>query len=464
MDAQALGRHLRQTRESKEITLEAAEKALKIRVRILEAFELGDFSPAEATSQVQIRGFIRNYARFLGLDEEKTIQQYEAALLEDSRRMRVPKKGKRDTKTTKATKVASDSSPSLTILDTHHKTTGPVKVTPVAPSQGTYTPPVPPRRTSLVTVLLRLLVATAALAVIAFVVLQYVRPPTGEVGSGSPTPMPDILGALPPTSTDMFEPSPTLLVVATQVGALLSAYDGDGLLVEITMAQRAWMQISADNIDQFTGLARPGQRFVIEAADNVTLMSSNAEGLDVIFNGQAQPSLGMRGQRVDVVFRMEGIQVSSNQGFEPTPIASDTPLPTPTDPSGALIAQLTPTLTPSLTPSPGPSLTPSDTLPPTNTPTITNTPSDTPVPTETLTSSPLPTETVPPTATPVPTETLTPSQTQPPTSTPTITLTPSNTASPTRTNTPPPSTTPSPTAILPPRVTPANAMPTKPGA
>jgi len=54
MDALALGRYLREAREAKELTLEDAERTLRIRRRVLEAFELGDFNVIDA-SPVQIR-------------------------------------------------------------------------------------------------------------------------------------------------------------------------------------------------------------------------------------------------------------------------------------------------------------------------------------------------------------------------------------------------------------------------
>ena len=56
MDAEALGRFLRENREARELTLDDAEQALRIRRRVLEAFEQGDFEVTGA-SQIQIRGF-----------------------------------------------------------------------------------------------------------------------------------------------------------------------------------------------------------------------------------------------------------------------------------------------------------------------------------------------------------------------------------------------------------------------
>ncbi|MCS7070403.1 MAG: helix-turn-helix domain-containing protein, partial [Anaerolinea sp.] len=108
MDAQALGRYLRQAREARELTLEDAEATLKIRARTLELFELGEFNLPNFNA-VQIRGFLRNYANYLGLEEDRVMQYYDAVLLGPTkqrgsliggaRRKNGRKKSKRDTAT-----------------------------------------------------------------------------------------------------------------------------------------------------------------------------------------------------------------------------------------------------------------------------------------------------------------------------------------------------------------------------
>lgn len=431
-DAQALGLHLRQTREAKELTLEEAERALRIRQRLLESFELGDFSSPEL-SPIQVRGFLRNYAQYLGLDPDEVIERLDAANSDTDRGssvLRGRSSPKRDTATHKAAAAPRAAEP-----------------TPQSAAKaGPRTAP-PERKGPVILVwLLRLLVAVAAFAIIIFVVSQLVGT-QGDPGEPEATAISrNILGLLPPTQTNTPQPTATLRAAVTQ--APISNYSGRGLLAEITLSQRAWLQIRADELEQFTGIARPGDRFAIEAVDNISVLASNAEGLDVIFNGQPQPSFGGRGQRVDITFRADGIQVESGPGFAPTPVESPTPLPTPTDPAGALIAQLTPTETP------GPSPTPSDTPTQTLTPSITPTPSDTPTPTLTPTPSDTPTISPTPSNTPTVTRTPSPTLTPSPTRTPTLTLTPSPTRTPTQT------LTPSPTANLPPRE-PAQATPTK---
>ncbi len=383
MDAQALGRYLRESREAKELTLEDAEQALKIRRRILESFELGDFTVKDASS-VQIRGFIRNYARFLGLEEDRVVSYYDTALTGGQRPRRSSRRrGKRSTQT--FAPVAARS-----ITDTH----------PTLPAVPTTSLP-PRRRGSVLNTLVMLLVAVAALAVIVLVAVELLRQPEDSLPDDLSGP--DILVQLPPSPTltvfPTFTAGPTLTPLAI---AAQQNYTGRGILVTIQLAQRSWLRVVADEIEQYAGIARPGDVLEYPASRQILVTASNAEALIVTYNGQPQGVFGGRGQKVDITFTTGGVDVRSGPGFDPTSAFTPTPLPTSAIDVGGLIAALTPTQTP------GPSPTPTDT------PSITPTPSDTPTPT----------------------------------ATPTATDTPGPT--PTASNTPLP---PTPTAILPPRVT-----------
>jgi len=70
-----LGHILREARETKGLTLAEVENDIRINARFLEALETGDY--AVLPTQVHIRGFLRNYARFLGLDPQPLLDRYE---------------------------------------------------------------------------------------------------------------------------------------------------------------------------------------------------------------------------------------------------------------------------------------------------------------------------------------------------------------------------------------------------
>ena len=72
-----LGRRLREAREAKGSTLEEAEAATRIRAHFLELLEAGDFAAFDG-GDVQVRGFLRIYARYLDLSPEDVLGRYSA--------------------------------------------------------------------------------------------------------------------------------------------------------------------------------------------------------------------------------------------------------------------------------------------------------------------------------------------------------------------------------------------------
>jgi len=74
---QTVGLWLRQARESRGDTLREAEEATRIRARFLEALEAWDLA-AFPGGDVQIRGFLRIYARYLGLPADEVLARYSA--------------------------------------------------------------------------------------------------------------------------------------------------------------------------------------------------------------------------------------------------------------------------------------------------------------------------------------------------------------------------------------------------
>ncbi|HEU0295199.1 MAG TPA: RodZ domain-containing protein [Anaerolineales bacterium] len=73
---QSIGQKLRQAREQQRITLEHACESTRIRVLYLQALEADDISVL--ASPVQARGFLRNYAEYLGLDFDRMLDELRA--------------------------------------------------------------------------------------------------------------------------------------------------------------------------------------------------------------------------------------------------------------------------------------------------------------------------------------------------------------------------------------------------
>ena len=91
----SIGEQLRSARESKTISLSDAANDVKISKRYLEALEEGNYSVFPA--QVYIKGFLSNYAKYLGLDSKNILEQYSKLIIPDNEEIEntIPKKSKR---------------------------------------------------------------------------------------------------------------------------------------------------------------------------------------------------------------------------------------------------------------------------------------------------------------------------------------------------------------------------------
>jgi len=325
MDPLALGRYLRESREAKEITLEDAVSALRIRQPILEAFERGEFGVAD--SPVQVRGLLRNYARYLGLDEEQVLQYYQAAQEENRRNRR-----KTD------------------------------EVELVAPAKITDTPPALPavtiyeRSGGWVRTLLIFIVSGAALGFIVFVALQIVtgEPSPDNAVAAAETATPDPALVTPSaTFTASWTPRPVQPTVTTD----FSTFGSVSVIVDLV--QRSWVRILVDGVEQFVGILEPGERLEYQGSDQVQIMAANAAALDIVFNGEEQEAFGTRGQQVELEFALTGITVTKDDEVLATATATQTPLPTPTP----LFQELLPTSTAEADDSPTAAPRPSDAAP-----------------------------------------------------------------------------------------------------
>ena len=72
---ESLSERLKKGRISKRLSLEEVERELYIRRSYLEALEGGNYD--RIPSEVYLKGFLRNYARFLGISPDEATAQYE---------------------------------------------------------------------------------------------------------------------------------------------------------------------------------------------------------------------------------------------------------------------------------------------------------------------------------------------------------------------------------------------------
>ncbi len=76
----SFGQYLKNTRQDKKISLEAVANAIKIQAKLVEHIENEEHD--KLPTAVFVKGFLRAYADFVGVDKDKTVQFYNASLYE----------------------------------------------------------------------------------------------------------------------------------------------------------------------------------------------------------------------------------------------------------------------------------------------------------------------------------------------------------------------------------------------
>ncbi len=293
-----VGRALREARERLGYTLEEVERATRIRARHLEALEAGDLD--RLPSPVHARGFLRNYADFLGLDSDALLLRFAEHLQARGR----------------AAAIERDTRPSVTVRR---------------------------RRPAWLSVdlLVAAVVVAAVLAVVvwgagrvaaglreraaevearsAFLVATLA--PTGTPSAANPSQTPQPAEALPTQAADS-SPAPA----ATP---LVLAGEGDLVEVRLLVEKRAWVSVRVDGEEGFRGRLPPGAVVEAQAAAIVEVWTGNAGGVRVIYNGFDQGLLGDVGEVAIRLWTVSGM-VTPTATVTPTPTATPPVAPTPT--------------------------------------------------------------------------------------------------------------------------------------
>lgn len=295
MDAERLGQQLRAAREARELTIEDVEQALRIRSRFLVAFETGAYE--DLPGAVQARGFLRNYARFLRLDEDAILADYDSAQQALPAERRTP------------------------VIPARSAAAPPPVVPPPLPDEPALGASVPRqgrgRRVSVV------LGAVLGLILLLSLCLGGTRLVEELLNTAANQDTVDLLDVLPTVPT--LTPSATFLASATPLpGARViegATPFSDRVVLNVEVVQRAFIRVTVDGTVAFEGTVRPGTQLEYQAQQTLSIESSNGAGLDVIFNNLPIGALGGRGEAVEVTF---------------SPEMALTPLPTPEPPTATL--------------------------------------------------------------------------------------------------------------------------------
>lgn len=349
-DTDTVGAELRAARESRELSLEQVEKQTRIRIHYLAALEADEY--AELPSAVQARGFLRNYARFLGLDADNLEARFNAALYNQARRGRhMPVFDEDPTPTlpsaSRRTNPRVISQPAVRSTANHELTGGAYSrrsagATTGAPAgRATSADERARARRSRTRNMTLGTLAIAAISIMAFaLVLFYVM----RNNASGLTP---ILSALPPTDTATPSPTetatsdiptplpnPNAISSGAAVGTMSSI---GGVAIQITVHERAPLRITVDDQVVYSGVPVPNTVLKYQAKTAVQIHTGDAGGIDVVVNGVQQPPLGPAHAIADKTYTPAGLSTVStaNPGTEVsatavnlTSISGSSPIPT----------------------------------------------------------------------------------------------------------------------------------------
>ena len=299
-----LGNILREAREAKGLTLSEVQDQTRINAKFLAAMENGQYSLLP--TPVHVRGYLRNYARFLSLDPSPLLERYEFGA------KKKPKK--------KAPPVAFNGDlpdgPPLPIRD-DQPFFDPVNVELSGRKANSGS-------------VQRLVLIIALLIALALIANRFIPLLTGNGdgsgavtdgitntvnsiinnnggGSDFETPTPDL--SLIPGAGDVITSTGRNVVDIPTPTATRPSLPGtlDVIRLQLDITERTWMQVTVDDEIVFEGMARKGDEpYQWEAQQNVTLLTGNANGIYVTINEIELGKLGGRGEVVEETWNTTG--------------------------------------------------------------------------------------------------------------------------------------------------------------
>ncbi|MCY3935395.1 MAG: DUF4115 domain-containing protein [Chloroflexi bacterium] len=306
MDAADFGDFLTRARQARDLSIAEASRQTHIRPEIIAALERGEFERIRI-SHLQLRGMLRNYLRFLKQDPEailSSLDQFSRIQIADS-------KGEKD-------------SPQA-----NRRQTG-----AMARSRSfRYS------RWFAIGLLLMAFIFGSVLMMV--LVLR-------RDDERSRAIVAELEPANVAVATEMVEevPTPATAIAVSEVGtpAQLDLLADENLMLELSITQRGWLRILSDDVLIHEGLVRSGDEFAVTGESEIRLESGNAAGIYIQYAGEDYFDLGERGQRIEMSFRRNEIEMEWGPGWEDlssdaeASVAFVTPSPSAEQAAAAVVA------------------------------------------------------------------------------------------------------------------------------
>lgn len=247
---QTVGELLRAERLKKDLSIKDVESAISIRALYLNAIEEGNY--AIIPGEVYLKGFIRNYATFLGLDPQEVMEIY------------------RQNKGQASESEQAESQPAQV---------------PVPPAGGGSWKK-------------WVSAAIGAAAVVAGLSWW-----SSQTPSPAPPPQPPSANQQQ-TGQANTQPNPA---PGTAAQSATPAKPAAKVVVSAKYSAQCWTQITADGKQIYEGTPKSGESMTWEAANRLSAKFGNAGVVDLVYNGAPVGKIGGNGEVVVKTFTLTGI-------------------------------------------------------------------------------------------------------------------------------------------------------------
>lgn len=277
-----LGGLFRQTRERQRLSLEQIASRTRIQQHHLQALEEEDF--ASLPAKVFVKGFVRSYARSLGLDEENAIQLFLTSssnfydrTQEEQQHIQVTLQAahrKRFNWNFVVVLFLAIGGVLFYLLpEQQEPLPSPPESEPLLPMKGGQKD-----------------------------ALLQPPPPTIElpdrVSSEAPVPNEVQVTSPPPTSITPLPPAPEPRPISPSPVPEKTTGSDETLVLEIEATQLTWVVVQSDDQAPHEALLQPGQKSTWKANTQYLLTLGNAAGVVIRLNGEPQGPFGKPGQVV----------------------------------------------------------------------------------------------------------------------------------------------------------------------
>jgi cytoskeletal protein RodZ len=307
----SVGEVFKQVREAKGLTLEEVASKTRIHPEFLKALEEGNF--AKLPDQVFAKGFVRAYARSLGMDEEDAIRRFGESAgafygrqgeqerlrlqqAEDERRRRANRKI-----TVAAVGVALLG---LVLLVSREQSAVFSPRPTTEPASSKATAPVPTPKSSGGPVASQPGGDSSAGR-------EGERAESGQAPSAEPGALPHAAKTgIPPSSAAREESIPlksTAIEPLAELPLERVPAEKPPLVLDLEALELSWVVVQVDGASPHEALLRAGERIRWKAKDQFTITLGNAGGVRVVFNGKPQGPFGPIGKVArDIVLKRGG--------------------------------------------------------------------------------------------------------------------------------------------------------------